>query len=412
MLVHEVGETGFSPLHAPPSSDKAERDVPLWRKPSVLTLEAILIFSAIAIPFALSLRAPPAIAFGERDWVVMGDLRNLTGEASLDASLETAFRISLEQSRYVNVLPDLKLRDALARMQRPADTGVDRAVASEIALRQGARAVILPTVAEVGGRVRVSAEVIDPHTQTTVYAESADGIGAASALESIDTVTHELRARLGEALAAIDRDSEPLPQVTSGNIEALRAYSLGEAAYSEGRLPDARSLFSEALRLDPEFALAMTGLARVDYREDALDSAKANAERAMALEARLTARDRLYVSAWVATFGDPVTAVARWKLLTDLYPDHLNGVYNLALYQWSLLGRAQDCAATAERIDVPQYPYQPDAVYLRAGCLLMLDRIADAVREFERAAKLGDGGGDAMRAAASSAKSEIARAAA
>ena len=42
-------------------------------------------------------------------------------------------------------------------------------------MRDGARAVILPTVSEVGGRVRVSAEVIDPHTQTTVYAESADG---------------------------------------------------------------------------------------------------------------------------------------------------------------------------------------------------------------------------------------------
>ena len=74
----------------------------------------------------------------DRDWVVVGDLRNLTSEPTLDDSLETAFRISLEQSRYVNVLPDLKLRDSLARMQRPPGTEVDRAVASEIALREGA----------------------------------------------------------------------------------------------------------------------------------------------------------------------------------------------------------------------------------------------------------------------------------
>jgi putative peptide modification system cyclase len=73
MLVHEVGETGLAPLHAPPSTAKAERDVPLWRKPGVLTLEAILIAIAIAVPIALTLRAPPAIAFGERDWVVVGD---------------------------------------------------------------------------------------------------------------------------------------------------------------------------------------------------------------------------------------------------------------------------------------------------------------------------------------------------
>ena len=48
---------------------------------------------------------------------------------------------------------------------------------------------MLPTVAEVGGRVRVSVEVIDPRTQTTVYAESADGKGVDSALGSIDKVT-------------------------------------------------------------------------------------------------------------------------------------------------------------------------------------------------------------------------------
>ena len=69
-------------------------------------------------------------------------------------------------------------RDTLALMKRKPDTQLDRTVASEIAIRDGARAVILPTVAEVGGRVRVSAEVIDPHSQTTVYAESADGVGA------------------------------------------------------------------------------------------------------------------------------------------------------------------------------------------------------------------------------------------
>ena len=389
MLVHEAGESGFAPLAPPPSSGKAEREVPLWRRPPILTLEAIALIAAIAVPVALTFRAPPAIAFGERDWVVVGDLRNLTGEAALNDSLETAFRISLEQSRYVNVLPDLKLRDALARMQRPSDTQVDRNIASEIALREGARAVILPTVAEIGGRVRVSAEVIDPNTQTTVYAESADGVGAPSALDSIDVVTRELRSRLGEAMAAIEKDSAPLPKVTSANIEALRAYSVAERAYGEGRLEAARSLYQEALRLDTGFALALTGLARVDYRQDALASAVANAGRALALQDRLTPRDRLYVSAWVATFGAPEDAVEKWKVLTELYPDHLNGVYNLALYQWTLLGQAEPCVENVKRMDLPVYDSRGDAVYLGGACLLGLDRATAALAEFERAVKLG-----------------------
>src|SRR5690606_34088629 len=151
----------------------------------------------------------------------VADLRNLTGDAMLDESLEQAFRISLEQSRYVNVISDLKAHETLERMRRKPGTVLDRTIASEIAVRDGARAVILPTVAEVGGRVRVSAELIDPHSQTTVYAEYADGKGALSALTSIDEVTATLRERLGEALESVQRDSMPLPQVTTDNLDAL-----------------------------------------------------------------------------------------------------------------------------------------------------------------------------------------------
>ncbi|MEO6364978.1 MAG: putative peptide modification system cyclase, partial [Luteimonas sp.] len=166
--IYEVGEPGFAPLRAPKNGAKAWRDIPLWRRPAALAAEVLLVVGLGTGAWFLT-RPQPAIAFGERDWVVVGDLRNLTGQPVLDESLEQAFRISLEQSRYVNVLSDLKVRDTLALMKRKPGTLLDREVASEVALRDGARAVILPTVAEVGGRVRVSAEVIDPHSQTTVY---------------------------------------------------------------------------------------------------------------------------------------------------------------------------------------------------------------------------------------------------
>src|SRR5690606_13133790 len=182
--VHEVGEPGIAPLR-PPRQDrgKAWRDIPLWRRPPALAAELLPVAGLGAGGWFLA-RPQPAIAFAERDWVVVADLRNLTGDAQLDDSLEQAFRISLEQSRYVNILSDLKARDTLVQMRREPDTELDRTVASEIALRDGARAVILPTVAELGGRVRVRAGVVDPHNQATVHAESADGPGPAPALRS------------------------------------------------------------------------------------------------------------------------------------------------------------------------------------------------------------------------------------
>src|SRR5690606_9388864 len=237
--IYEVGEPGIAPLRAPQQNRaKAWRDIPLWRRPAALAAELLLVAGLVGGAWFMT-RPQPAIAFAERDWVVVADLRNLTGDQLLDESLQQAFRLSLEQSRYVNVLSDLKARETLERMQRKPGTLLDRAIASEIALRDGARAVILPTVAEVGGRVRVSAEVIDPHTQTTVYAASADGSGAASTLASIDQVTGELRGKLGEALESIQRNSVSLPNVTTSNLDALKAYAVAETLIDEGRKKEA-----------------------------------------------------------------------------------------------------------------------------------------------------------------------------
>ena len=386
LLVYEVGEVGIAPLKAPPSSSKAQRELPLWRQPRALALEALVAMAAVlALMFVLVGRPQPAIAFGERDWVVVGDLRNLTGDPSVEAALATAFRISLEQSRFVNVLPELALQNALERMQQPGDTTVDRAVGSEIAVREGARALILPTVADIGGRIRVSAEVVDPHTQTTVYAEAADGVGLDSSLESMDAVTARLRLSLGETLRAIERDSAPLPQVTGGDLEALKEYSEGLQAVHGDNLERAARHFGAAIARDPGFSLAHIGLARIAYRGD--DHARVHTHVTAALQhrKRLTARDALYLDAWSQVLSGPLQSIQRWRLLLELYPDYHAGAYNQALLAWE---NATDYAsaekATAEA-DVQANPRRSAMAYLRASLLTAMDRVDEAITLFERA---------------------------
>ncbi len=329
--VFEVGEPGIAPLRAPSNTPKAWRDIPLWRRPAALAAEVLLLAGG-ALGLWFITRPEPAIAFNQRDWVVVGDLRNLTGQSTLDDSLAQAFRISLEQSRYVNVLSDLKARDTLGRMQRAPGTVLDRAIASEIAIRDGARAVILPTVAEVGGRVRVSAEVIDPHTQTTVYSESADGNGAASTLDSIDDVTAALREKLGEALASIEKDSVPLPQVATKNLDALRAYALGQKAYAHAQFREALGFYQRATALDPQFALAWLGQTRVQASAVNAEAAIDPLHTARSLRAHLAPREALYLDAWDAEIEAPAQALAKWKELASLYPDYWPAQANVATH--------------------------------------------------------------------------------
>ncbi|MFL7979929.1 putative peptide modification system cyclase, partial [Xanthomonas vasicola] len=251
MEIYEVGEVGLAPLRMPKNSAKAWRDVPLWRRPAALVAEVGVIL-AVGGAVWFFIRPQPAIAFANRDWVVVGDVRNLTGNTVLDGALEQALRISLEQSRYVNVLSDMKVRDTVARMKRDPNTIVlDRSVASEVALRDGARAVLLPTVAEVGGKLRFSVELVDPRTQTTVYSEFVQGDGLPSALSSVDQVTRKLRQGLGEMVASVDKSSVPLPAVTTSSLDALRAYALGMEATAKGCWREGLELFDRAVGIDP-----------------------------------------------------------------------------------------------------------------------------------------------------------------
>lgn len=344
MRVYEVGEPGVAPLKRPAYSGKAHREVPWWRRPGMLAVEAIALAAAVALPAYLWLRSPPALAFAQRDWVVLGDLDNLTGEAAFDNSLQSAFRIDLEQSRYVNVLSDLKTRDTLALMQRePGKTRIDRAIGSEIAIRDGARALILPSVAEVGGRVRFTAEVVDPHSQTTVYTESADGLGAESVLPSMDKVDRELRLKLGEALASVSTESKPLDQVATKNLDALKAYAKAQQAYDEFRTQDALDLYRQAIRLDPGFTLAHEGAAVSLLASGKSSEAAAELKMALALKDRLIPREQLLAEAMLASIADPPkAALAKWKVLVGVYPDDFHGLSDYPYFAWILANRFDD----------------------------------------------------------------------
>ncbi|MEJ7745928.1 MAG: putative peptide modification system cyclase [Luteimonas sp.] len=406
--VYEVGEPGFAPLRAPKNGAKAWRDIPLWRRPAALAAEVLLVIGLGTGAWFVT-RPQPAIAFNERDWVVVGDLRNLTGQPVLDESLEQAFRISLEQSRFVNVLSDMKARDTLARMQRKPNTPLDRAVASEIALRDGVRAVILPTVSEVGGRVRVSAEVIDPHTQTTVYAESADGAGIGSALGSIDDVTAALRGRLGETLKAIERDSAPLPQVTTKNLDALRAYALGQNSYAHNRYSEALQFYRRATELDPKFALAWLGQAKADHALLNAAAAVPALRKAQSLQARLPPRDAMYLDGWAAEFDAPSKALEKWRLMGDLYPDFPAAQANTA-NRLLRLNRFTEAMKYARRATVTQNPLAANAYDLLGRSLLATEQYRGAANAFSRAVAGGNRDSLPRRAEVAAAQGKFAEA--
>ena len=90
-----------------------------------------------------------ALAFAPRDWILLADLQNDTGNALFDRSLTTALRISLEQSSHANVLPRARVAAALRRMGKTGVERVDEDIGREICLRENARGLVAPSLSRV-----------------------------------------------------------------------------------------------------------------------------------------------------------------------------------------------------------------------------------------------------------------------
>lgn len=135
----------------------------------------------------------------------------------------------------------------------------------QIAEELGVGAVVEGTVQVVGGRLRVSVQLIDALTDEHLWAERYD-----RTLDDVFAIQSEVAERIvagvGATLPAADR--ERLTIAPTRIAEAYRLYLLGRQhhltpGYHREDREAAQRCFERALALDPAFALAHAALSRV-----------------------------------------------------------------------------------------------------------------------------------------------------
>jgi putative peptide modification system cyclase len=385
--VFEVGERGVAPFRTPSASSKAApAGISPFRR-RALVVAAVVLASSISGGALLLTNSEHSLAFGERDWIVIADMVTTNGDDALGSTLATAFRIGVEQSRFVNILPDPVVHEALARMQHPRDSHVDRSLAAEVALREQARAVIVPAVVQYGRRVRLSAELIDPNGTRTVSTLTADADAPENVLPAMDRLVSELRRSLGESLKQI-KQSKPLEKVTTADLQALRAYSQALGLVRDGEIDEAVALLTYATQRDPRFASAYGLIGSLMLTQQRYGDARQALNNALSSEDRLTERERLFIDAQRARFVDPKTALERWQVYANLYPDQGTGQNNLgnAYYIAFLDYRAAELALAAA--SETRNLWRNHTLHALAYARLAQEKVQEARETFEQALAL------------------------
>lgn len=195
-----------------------------------------------------------------QDQIVLADFENHSADTTLGATLTEAFRVDLSQSRAVHLLDPRQVGSALQRMQKPAGTALTNVVAQDLAQREGVKAIVTGQISPVGKAYVLTASVISASDGTilTAVRENAEDDGAL--LGALDRLSKDLRERIGESLTTL-RAADPLEQVTTQSLDALRKYSEAVRLAVDGQDEAAVPVLQQAVAIDTGFAMAYRKLA-------------------------------------------------------------------------------------------------------------------------------------------------------
>ena len=228
----------------------------------------------------------------------------------------------------VGAIRTVDSRTVLHRWRQRASQGsLDLEGALAVGRDVDAGSILWGTATSAGSEVRLSAEL---YTLKGVELASAQADGPAdSLLALVDSLTIKL-------LREIWVSREPVPNlrvsaITTGSVDAIRAYLLGEQYYRRSRWDSANHAFTRAIEADSTFALAHYRLA-LTYgwsQGHGAAGARRHGQAALRFSDRLPARERSMVIAHDMFEDGLLAAHDTMEKHVELYPDDAEGWYLL-----------------------------------------------------------------------------------
>jgi DNA-binding SARP family transcriptional activator len=270
-------------------------------------------------------------ALSARDRVVVADFADGVGDATLAAAITQAVRVDLAQSPFVRVISPTQVRSTLVRMQRSADLAIDDSLAREIALRQGAKAYVIGSVAKLGSAYTVTAQLVSSERGEVLAAVRENAADSTKLIAAVDRTSKALRFRIGESLREL-RDAPPLNEVTTASLPALEAYTQGYRLFLRGERTEGLRYLEQAVRIDTGFATAYRTIASTYEAMAEPGRAALAGQHADANARRLPIRERQFLLAGRAYGGgDYETSIRLYQEFLRRVPHDASALSNMAL---------------------------------------------------------------------------------
>ncbi len=335
----------------------------IFRRPLVL----IALFLILAVPmyFVFFGRRPerPLMKEAPRITISVLPFQNNSGDPSLDsysADFQEMIITDLEQSRFLYVIPTIRLNALLKKMKsQPADLLTKNALDS-IAEDERVKYFLQGSYSKFGKSVRFTVKIVKPFTYETLNHRIVEFSEDTEVLDKIDELSIWVKTKMGFSRYEIINDYDENVKSMTKSQNALRLYYKGRSYYIEGEYQKSIQALEEAVGLDPEFALAYLAMSKnCGYLGDS-STAQQYARKALdlALKGYGSQRDRLIIQAYEENLnGSSDKAITAYQEVLKIYPEDKDAHSGLAniyrnMMEWDL----------AEQHYLKILIYEPDLV--------------------------------------------------
>ena len=312
---------------------------------------AAVLIAAVAVALFFARRSS---ALTEKDSILLTEFTNTTGDTVFDGTLKQALASQLQQSPFLNIVPESKIQQTLKYMGRRGNERVAPDLGREICQRAGIKAMMTGSIAPLGSHYVLQLNAINCANGDSLAIVQQDVESKELVLKGMDRAASDLRQKLGESLASVKQFATPLDQATTSSLDALKEYSLGHEAHSRQNDAAAIPHFQKAVQLDPNFAMAYGELGVAQGNRGMIKEGEASLKKAMELKDRSSDLERFYISGhYYDHIGDTEKAIPIYEQWHQLYPRDTIPINNLTLAYLGLgeFQKALDLALEEMRLE-------------------------------------------------------------
>jgi tetratricopeptide (TPR) repeat protein len=272
---------------------------------------------------------------------------------------------------------------------KPEGTPVTPAIAREIGEREGIKAIITGTIANLGKEYVITLTAQNTATGDEIVSEQAQAPDKEHVLEALGKAAAAMRGKLGEDLESIKKLDTPFGQATTSSLEAFRAYALGDKAHAKAHdIPEAEGHYLRATELDPNFAMAYARLGVVSINSGQVTKANRYFSKAYELSKNVSERERLYIAGhyYQNVAGNLPKVVETLQEAIQAYPGQIDNYININVAYQALGQYDQGLPYAQKAVEID--PQDSIAAENLLSDYVALGRMADVKRELERTEKM------------------------